>query len=106
MDRVVIFRSCHVPCRDGDGQTPASPWRKPFVGYIVEDNDIGRLSDMLRIRHERRHVLMLASYGQRVVSLIRLYGGPLLRVNLGAAQLDVFEKYAVVDYAGSGIKSH
>ncbi|HEX3982878.1 MAG TPA: hypothetical protein VHX12_04225, partial [Acidisoma sp.] len=59
----------------------------------------------IRVRDEHRHILMLASNSQRLVCLIRLYGGPVLRVHLGAAQLGIFEKWAVVDYAGCGIKA-
>jgi hypothetical protein len=93
------FDACRLYCWTGEDNNPANP----FVGYIVEDRDIARLPPLLSKRDEKRHVLMLASNGQRLVGLIRLYGGPVYRVHLGSADTPAFERYAVVDYGGAGI---
>ena len=94
------FDACRTYCWTGEGDNP----HHPFVGYIVEEEDIARLPIHLRVRNERQHVLMLTSNGQRLLGLIRLYGGPVLRTHLGETNIGAFEKYVVVDYGGNGIK--
>jgi hypothetical protein len=94
------FDRCRAYCWSGEGDDP----QHPFVGYIVEARYIARLPSLLSARNESQHVFLLTSNGQRLICLIRLYGGPVLRVHLGKTDLQAFEKYVAVDYGGSGTR--
>jgi hypothetical protein len=86
-------------CWSGSGDDSVHP----FVGMITEDAELAQLPKPVSVRGEHRHVLMLASNGHRLISLIRLYGGPVFRVHLGAPRIAAFEQTVLVDYRGAGM---
>jgi hypothetical protein len=68
-----------LPCGPSD-------FLRPLVGSIGDDK-IASLPEGVGKSDEKHHILMLACNGQRLICLIRLYGGPVSRVRLGVTPL-------------------